>query len=94
MNLEKQNEFLLKLLHRLYLEVGAYRVFVEYAKEFGIGSEVEAILQQARTDPALRAQIDSYCQILAAGLPLADAANPDQSLRQFLSQLNPEQGPN
>lgn len=94
MNTEEQNAFLLKLLHRLYFELGVYRVFVEFGR-LSIGEEaLEKLLLEARQNPALREHVDSYFEGFAASLPLSGGIDPNQALREFLSQLGSKQKPN
>ena len=88
MDIQKQNEFLLSLLNRLFLELVAYRVLVDSVKSAAGGPQIEAALQRSRLDPVTRSQVDSYCQILAAGLPLAAHESADRVLSQFLGQWN------
>lgn len=93
MNIEKQNEFLLSLVNRLYLEVGAYRVLGEIARNSLGSGKVDSILADARSDSMLRSRVDSSCLILSAGLPLADEEDADRLMTQFLAQSNRRQAP-
>jgi hypothetical protein len=94
MNPEEQNEFLLRLLNRLYFELGVYRVFVEFGR-LSIGDEnLENILAQARQDPLLKEYVDSSCEGLAASLHLSGSIDPNQVIREFLSQLGSKGKPN
>jgi len=91
MNIEKQNEFLLSLVNRLYLEVGAHKVLAEMAKNRMGSREVDSILAEARSDSALRSHTESACEILAAALPLVEDSQADRMLAGFLSRLNGQQ---
>ena len=94
MNTEEQNAFLFNLLNRLYFELGVYRVFVEFGR-LSIGDKaLEEKLTQARQDPALRKHVDSYCEGLAASLRLSRGIDPNQVVREFLSQLGSKEKPN
>ncbi len=94
MNTEEQNAYLLKLLHRLYFELAVYRVFVEFGR-LSIGNEqLEKLLREARENSTLREHVDSYCEGLATSLRLSHGIDPDQALREFLSQVGSKQKPN
>ena len=94
MNTEDQNAFLLKLLHRLYFELGVYRVFVEYGR-LSMGDEsLESILRDARQNTTLQTHVDSYCEGLSASLHLSHGIDPDQALREFLARFDSREKPN
>jgi hypothetical protein len=94
MNTEEQNGFLLNLLHRLYFELGVYRVFVEYGRLAMGEVNLEKILREARENKTLREHVDSYFQGLQASLHLSGSIDPNQALREFLTQLGSKGKPN
>ena len=74
------------------LALGAWKK--ESVKSRAGGPQIDAALQRDRSNPDLLAHVDSFCRILAAGLPLADHASADQLLTQFLSRWNEQREPN
>jgi hypothetical protein len=94
MTLEKQNEFLLSLVDRLYLELGAYVAFLEWVKLLAEGEDVEAILTQCRLDSALRSHVDATLQNLSAKLIQSEQLAPDRAYREFLERWTPKGKPN
>jgi hypothetical protein len=94
MNAEKQNEFLLTLVRRLYLELGAHLGFLEWVKLVGKGEDIEEILAQCRFDPAVRPHVDAYMQSLSVELFESDQLDSDRAYREFLELWTSKRMPN
>lgn len=90
MDREKQNEFLLSLLNRLYFELGAYVSFFEWVRLVSEGEDIDGILSQCRLDPALRSHVDATLLELSAKLTGTDELDPDQAYREFLERWTPK----
>jgi len=94
MTAEERSDYLLKLIDRFYFELGVYRVLVEYAK-LAVGPEdSDRLLREARKNPTLRAHVEASIEGLRASLHLSCGTDPDQVLREFLTQLGSKGKPN
>lgn len=90
MDLEKQNEFLLSLVNRLFVDLGAHLSFVLWVKMLVPGEDIDGVRDQARIDPGLLAYVDAYMQGLAVSLSESDQLEPDRVYREFLRQWTPQ----
>jgi hypothetical protein len=90
MTLEKQNEFLLSLVNRLYVELGAYVSFLEWVKLLAEGEDIDGILAKCRRDPALQIHVDATLRDLSAKLIQSDQFEPDRAYREFLERWIPK----
>ncbi|MFZ0301887.1 MAG: hypothetical protein WAL75_04350 [Terracidiphilus sp.] len=94
MTIEEQRDYLLSVLRRLYLEVGVYRVFIEFGKLSMGDAAVNEILDEARKNSALLSHVNSFVQGFEASLTLSPHGDPEGVLREFLSQFGGKQKPN
>jgi hypothetical protein len=86
MNIEKQNEFLLKFVNLLLADLGANLAFLEWVKLVSKGENIEGILAQCSLDPVVQPAVDAYQQWLSVKLTESAQLDPSQAYREFLRQ--------
>jgi hypothetical protein len=94
MTIEEQRDYLLSVLRRIYLELGVYRVFIEFGKLSAGEDGVNKILNEARQDPTLQSHVNSFVQGFEASLALSPPGDPERVVREFLTQFGGTQNPN
>jgi hypothetical protein len=90
MTIEKQNEFLLSLVNRLFLDLGAHLSFVLWVKILVPSENIDGVRDQARLDSELKAYVDAYMQGLSTTLRESVQSDPDRVYREFLRQWTPQ----
>ena len=90
MDIEKQNEFLLSLVDRLLVDLGAHLSFVLWVKMVVPQEDIFGVRDQARVDPDLRKYVDEFVQGLSVSLTESAQLDVDRIYREFLRQWTPQ----
>jgi hypothetical protein len=92
MDSEKQKAFLLDLSGIMLRDLIVYRAGIEYFKRNPADSfdGVDAIMNQARRDPAVRAQLEADFRLYLEGILHSENADPRVALEKFVSEWFPQ----
>jgi hypothetical protein len=92
MNHEKQKTFLINLAVIMLRDLFVYRAGIEYFKRNPSDSfdGVDGIINQARHDSAVRAQLGTDFHLYLQGILRSESADPREALEKFVTEWLPQ----